>query len=112
MTKSEKQEMIRRCAAAGRVLWSPIHSVGRLVEHQLTEREIIRALTMGEVIEGYPQLTRYLPDCLLLGWLVNGNSVHIVVGCDQPSDEILIITLYRPTLEKWEDDYRTRKPKS
>lgn len=58
MTAKEKEDMIRRCAVSGQIRWST-HATRELVADQLTEREVIAALTMAEVIEDYPQGTRH-----------------------------------------------------
>jgi len=109
MEAKRKEEMIRRCAAKGKVRWSS-HASREALAEQLMESAVVQALTRGEVIEDYPQLTRPLPDCLVLGWLADASPVHAVIGVDEPKDQILVITVYRPLKERWSDDYRTRKP--
>ena len=48
------------------------------------------------------------PHCLVLGFIVS-DPVHSVVAIDRDFDRILIVTLYRPSAEKWENDWKTRK---
>lgn len=103
-----KQEIIRQCAEAGQVKWST-HATGEAAAEDLDQNQIVRALAVGEIIEDYPENHRQLPDCLVLGWLPDGSPVHACVGVDEPNGRILIITIYRPTEEKWEHDWRTRK---
>lgn len=103
-----KQEIIRQCAEAGQVKWST-HATGEAAAEELDQDQILQALAGGEIIEDYPEHHRQLPDCLVLGWLPDGSPVHACVGVDEPNGRILIITIYRPTEEKWEHDWRTRK---
>jgi hypothetical protein len=107
---SEKEEMIRRCAMTGRDDWKP-HAVEEAADEALTRSEVLRALANCEIIEDYPKKTRYLPDCLVLGWLADGRPLHAVVGRDELNDRILMITVYIPDPRRWENDWRTRKPK-
>ena len=67
------------------------------------------ALRQAEVIEVYPHLRRYLPDCLALAFIAPDLPVHCVVALNREQDYILIVTVYRPTTEEWKDDWRTRK---
>lgn len=36
-------------------------------------------------------------------------ALHAVVACDERLDRIFVVTVYRPSEERWEDDWRTRK---
>lgn len=62
-----------------------------------------------DLIEDYPVLHRPLPDCLVLAWLMPGEPVHAVVAIDLERDRIFMVTVYKPSEEEWEDDWRTRK---
>ncbi len=52
---------------------------------------------------------RPLPDCLALAFVDLNEPIHVVVAMNGPRDYILIVTVYRPTVEEWENDWRTRK---
>ena len=58
--------------------------------------------TMGSV-EGRP-----LPSCLVLGFIAD-EPIHAVLAIDKDFDRIFIITIYRPSRERWQDDWRNRK---
>ena len=109
-----KQSFIRdmayqnqRDSQGTRVLWSR-HAAIELVADNLTRYQVERALQRAEVIEDYPHLHRPLPDCLVLGWVSSGEPIHAVVAVDIELDRILIVTVYRPSKEEWQDDWRTR----
>jgi hypothetical protein len=67
------------------------------------------ALETSEVIEDYPALHRPLPDCLVLGYLATGEPLHAVIALDEANDRLFIVTVYKPSREEWQDDWRTRK---
>ena len=90
------------------VLWSR-HAVAKLVTEKLDRVQVERALATCEIIEEYPVLSRPLPDCLVLAWLGNHEPIHVTLAIDEPNDRILIVTVYRPTAERWGNDWRTRK---
>jgi hypothetical protein len=111
----EKQTFIRRkarenveSADGSQVYWSR-HAIREMVQEQLTRSEVETALQDCEVIEDYPATHRPLPDCLVLGQLPSTHPIHAVIAIDQVRDRIFVVTVYRPSAERWEDDWRTRK---
>jgi len=93
---------------ANKILWSR-HAIAELVNEELSRVQVEEALKTSEVIEDYPPLHRPLPDCLVLGWLPEGEPVHAVIALDEAKDRLFVITVYKPSPEEWEDDWRTRK---
>jgi hypothetical protein len=111
----EKQNFIRRKACQNRsdpegqeILWSR-HGIVELVHEGWTRDLVEDGLQNGEVIEDYLMLHRPLPDCLVLGWLARGEPFHAVVAIDELNDLLFVVTVYKPSAEEWEDDWRTRK---
>lgn len=111
----EKQTFIRRKARENgesadgtQVYWSR-HAITEMVEDQLSRSEVETALQDCDVIEDYPATHRPLPDCLVLGQLESMHPIHAVIAIDEPRDRIFVVTVYRPSAERWEDDWRTRK---
>ena len=114
MKTEEKEEFIREKTIENfsnpekqKVLWSG-HATRKLLSESLRRREVEPALSACEVIEDYPWLTRTLPDCLVLAFTPNGDPFHAVVALDVPQDRILIVTVYRPDEERWQNDWKTR----
>ncbi len=35
--------------------------------------------------------------------------IHIQIAIDLENDKITIVTIYKPTLDKWENDLKTRR---
>ena len=71
--------------------------------------EVELALLSGEILEDYPTDPRG-PSCLVLGYASVGYPIHVVCG-QTPSRRLRIITVYIPSLPKWQDP-RTRRRSS
>ncbi len=59
-----------------------------------------------EVIEDYPEDPRGHSH-LILAWIVKGGPLHVC--CAVHEDELVIITVYRPSEHRWSEDWRQRK---
>ena len=111
----EKQAFIRRKAAQNRkdadgaqILWSR-HAIAELANEGWSRSAVERGMESAEVIEDYPPAHRPLPDCLVLGFLDNGVPFHAVLAIDEEFDRLLVVTVYEPSAEEWQDDWKTRK---
>ncbi|MBZ0301585.1 MAG: DUF4258 domain-containing protein [Anaerolineae bacterium] len=82
-----------------------LHASDRAVQRGIRSREIEAAIARGEVIEDYPD-DKYGPSCLILGTTEDGRVLHIQVSYPPP---VKVITVYEPTPEEWEADWKTRK---
>ena len=116
MTPEEKRQFIHdklnehSVPANEKILWSA-HAVKKLRAEGLKKAHVEESLKACDLIEDYQTEGRPLPDCLVLGF-IGVDPVHIVVAIDTDFDRILIVTVYRPSAERWEDDWKTRKRKS
>lgn len=68
--------------------------------------DVRKVLATGETIEGYPDDTPY-PSRLVLGWR-GGRPIHLVVADNASSDEVIVITVYEPDINRWEPGFRRR----
>jgi len=115
MTPEEKQQFIRRKASEHgvpdneKILWS-VHAVKKLRMEGLKKVHVEESLKTCILAEDYPAVGRPLPDCLVLGFTGN-EPIHSVVAIDTDFDRIFIVTVYRPSYERWEDDWKRRKRK-
>jgi len=103
-----KQTFIRTKATERKIKWSR-HALNALASELASVGDIEIALRQAEVIEDYPHLHRYLPDCLVLAFVLSDMPTHCVIAVNMAQDYILIVTVYTPTEQEWEDDWRTRK---
>lgn len=83
------------------------HALRRMFERSLSLEEVIFTIQAGEMIAVYPDDKPY-PSELRLGW-VRDRPVHVVVAQNQENNECYVITAYVPSLEIWNDDFKTRR---
>ena len=86
------------------------HSRKRFFERGISLKDVCKAIDNGEIIEQYPE-DFPVPSCLILG---NNNDndkvIHVVASIN---DGIInLITAYIPDIDKWENDFKTRKEES
>ena len=99
-------DLIRTIAAATSNIIMTSHANAQCTERLIDSSDILEVLLHGEIIEDYPNDYPY-PGCLMLAFLKNGKPIHVCCGVGE--GKIYIITAYYPTVEKWEDDMKTRK---
>lgn len=101
-------EVLRQVVAQGRIQWHH-HALERLLERGISRAEVVDALLNGEVIEVYPADRPY-PSCLIL-YAVE-EPVHVVAAVDPVARICHVITAYRPDIEHFDADLRTRRKKT
>ncbi len=75
-------------------------------EELISKDEVRQVIFEGEIVEDYPEDKRG-HSCLMFTHTSVGRPVHVIYS---PKEEYLgIITAYVPTLDKWENDFRTRR---
>ena len=75
-------------------------------EELISKDEVRQVIFEGEIVEDYPEHKRG-HSCLMFTHTSVGRPVHVIRS---PKEEYLgIITAYVPTLDKWENDFRTRR---
>ena len=82
-----------------------LHASERAAQRGIRSREIEAVIAGGEVIEDYPD-DKYGPSCLILGTSDTGRVLHIQVSYPAP---IKVVTVYEPSADEWEADWKTRK---
>lgn len=107
MSSSPSMRFIRSHVRAKRYRLTRHATIVRL-ERGIMISEIERALQNGEIIEEYPDDEPY-PSCLVLGWLVSGDPLHLVCSRGNVEPALRIVTVYEPDDDLWKSDYKTRK---
>jgi hypothetical protein len=79
----------------------------RLKERFISRQAVLSSLDTYELIEEYPK-DKYLPSYLIYAKYEN-QIIHIHIAADLKNDSVIIITVYTPTLDKWQDDFKTRR---
>ncbi len=90
----------------GQYLWRK-HALTRLAERGIGQEEALEVIQEGEAIENYPDDSPY-PSCLMFK-KVNERPIHVVVALDSEENFGYIITVYEPSPEEFESDFRTRR---
>ena len=98
-------EQLRRINRAENIVVTA-HGRKRMSERGILLREVMEAISRGEIIEQYPEDYPF-PSCLILGFTINGRCIHAVISTD--AELIYLITAYEPNPEEWESDMKTRK---
>ena len=75
---------------------------------RITVAELLHALSIGEIIEEYPEDTPY-PSTLVLGKTAESRPLHVVCAPVLAEQRLIIITTYEPDPERWEEDFKRRK---
>ena len=91
---------------AGRLHWG-LHVLERMAQRGIARADVLTVLHEGEVVEEYLDDTPY-PSALVLGF-VAGRPLHVVVALDATGPDPYIITVYQPSPDKFELDWKTRR---
>ena len=73
----------------------------------MTRETILSSVDTYEIIEEYPK-DKYLPSYLIYAEYED-QIIHIQIATDLEEDNVIIVTTYKPTLDKWEEDFKTRR---
>lgn len=79
------------------------HAEGEREVDQITIAQLEEAMLspLCEVIEDYPSDPRGL-SCLVLGFIQTAEPIHVVGGFGH-GKKLVIVTIYRPDPEQWQD---------
>jgi len=84
------------------------HCVERMIERDITSKDIQQALLNCEIISVYPE-DRPLLSYLILGYDKSKKPLHIVAAISKDKTRLWLITVYRPDVRRWSKDFRERK---
>jgi hypothetical protein len=83
------------------------HAVKQMFQRKITTHEVEYVLKNGETIQAYPKDKPY-PSKLLLAFYEQ-RPLHVVCSYNKEEKITIIITVYEPTNEIWENNFKTRK---
>jgi len=102
------KDLIRQ-SAEKRIIYSLNALDEMLDEPEIISKDEVRDIIFGgEIIENYPEDKRG-HSFLISGISRENRPVHVV--CAPKEEYLAIITVYIPSLEKWETDFKTRRKK-
>jgi len=100
------RDKIKTACAEGRVRWRN-HALERMMERGIARQQVKQVLEHGEEITSY-QDDQPFPSVLLDGR--QGDDVlHVVVAFDESETYCYVITAYKPDLDHFESDLKTRR---
>ena len=83
------------------------HAVKQMFQRSISTEEVEYVITNGETLKEYPADNPY-PSKLLFAFCEN-RPLHAVCSFNEAERIIIIVTVYEPSTEIWENDFRTRK---
>jgi len=104
--KVDVLNFIKSCIKRRRIFWT-YHVNMRLKERFISRQAVISSLDSYEIIEEYPK-DKCFPSYLIYAEYEN-QIIHIHIATDLKNDSVTIITVYKPTLDKWQDDFKMRR---
>lgn len=98
-----------RGAATKKILYT-LHALDEMnAPHEMITTEEVRDVIFnGTIIEEYPDDNRG-HSCLMLRITKKERAVHVV--CAPKEEYLAIITAYIPSLDRWQEDFLTRRMK-
>ena len=90
----------------GRIGWRK-HTLQRIAERQVLQKEVLQILLSAEVIQAYPD-DRPFPSLLVFGWIAD-RPIHVVVSYDKTGNLVYIITVYEPSIAVFEENFKTKR---
>jgi len=100
---------LRRNFAKGHVQWQR-HALERIFQRGIKRKNVSEVLQTGEIIETYAD-DKPWPSALFLGW-IDGEPLHVAAAYSQQLQKVAIITVYEPSLDYFENDFKTRRRKN
>lgn len=83
------------------------HASKRMLERNISIKEIEHVLGEGEIIETYYDDEPF-PSALFLK-IIEGRPIHAVVAFSERLNKVFIITVYEASLNYFKPDFKTRK---
>ncbi len=100
------KESFHKAIAKQQIEWRR-HALERMFERGITKTHAREVILYGEIVEEYENDKPY-PSALFF-MQIDGRPLHVLAAIDVEMPKAYIITVYEPSLEKFDSDYKTRK---
>jgi hypothetical protein len=97
---------IQKAFDEGFVIWRQ-HALTRMLERDITRKDVFLAIKSGKAIEQYPEAKPY-PAILILA-KQQEKTIHVLAAWDEYSQYAYVITAYIPDSTHFEKNGKTRK---
>ena len=75
---------------------------------EIKEQEVAQSIGNGQIITRYPDDTPY-PSCLIYGRTRKARPLHAVCAFSEEDALAIVITVYQPDPDKWENFTRRKR---
>ena len=99
------KEKIIEALENGTIEWRR-HALERMLERDISRREVKITLQDGEIIENYET---DVPFESALFFYIDSKPIHVVASLDEATQTIYIITAYVPSIRHFYEDLKTRR---
>jgi len=97
---------LRKAIADENIIWQK-HVLVRLAERHILQNEALDVILTGEVIRRYDD-DKPFPSVLMMGWVAE-RPLHVIAAYGEAETTVFIITVYEPSLDFFELDYKTKR---
>ena len=99
------KEKIIKALEHGTIEWRR-HALERMLERDISRREVKMTLRDGEIIENYET---DVPFESALFFYIDSKPIHVVASLDEATKTIYVITAYVPSITYFYEDLKTRR---
>ncbi|MBI4325032.1 MAG: DUF4258 domain-containing protein [Chloroflexi bacterium] len=99
-------ERLREPLRSGNILWRK-HALLRMAEWNISRAAVVDVLLDGQRIRDYLE-DKPFASALFLGY-DGSRPLHVVASVDETNRQVFIITVYEPSLDVFESDYKTKR---
>ena len=99
------KEKIIEALESGTIEWRR-HALERMLERDISRKEVKITLRDGEIIENYET---DVPFESALFFYIDSKPIHVVTSLDEASKTIYVITAYVPNIAHFNEDLKTRR---
>ena len=99
-------DKLRDAVRAESIEWRK-HVLERMAERSISQAAVLNVLLSGEKVRDYPE-DKPFASALVLGYDA-GRPLHVVASVNEGAAQAFVITVYEPSLEVFEADYKTKR---
>ena len=106
MIPDDPLDFIKRCVTERRIFWTyhvNMRMKGRFIPRQI----VLGSIQNYEIIEEYAD-DKYFPSYLVFS-KYQDKTFHVLFALDEEENNVRIITAYYPSLEEWDEGFKTRR---